>query len=653
MDEMNGYLKQASKIERFCLPVTLRCNLNCKLCAERSPYYEKPYHPTLLSLQEQLDAFFALGVRVGMLDITGGEPFLRGDLGEIITYIHARYRGRVDTLRVTTNGTKMPPEGFMKAAVLWRRDIYVIVDQYPVFTKCKEVADALQSEGVPFELRDYSTELHCDGWVDYGDLTLKRSKGEARKLYKKCLVPKLGFFSCMVNGRIFPCARARLLYENALANVSMNCFDPQLTLAGKQARLAALHGDEVIHACRYCNGLCEDSERFPAAEQLDGSKKAGARREQVEQFSALHNAMKGKTYFFMMTYNNEKTIRRAIESVLAQTCKDFSFLIINNGSTDRTGEIILEYAAKDPRIMPLQVAKNDVQCHSLFLEWAWGHAHHNRGTYRAHVDGDDAYHPRFLETALQIAEKHNCDFVVCGFRRVEADTGKILNVRKTDVDMVLSSAEAADNFPLIRNILIGTWSKLYNDRKRFRKYLVGSRFRSKYPNWIEQYDTLALVEAIRTATTVGFVADVMYDYYQNPGSTIYRLSPTRVKSDSIVYNAYMEFLAEYDKLTDYNINYLYAIYLSFISDTLDLIYADEQLSLGEKLGNIAEIFANPVTKEMLAYGADPQFKNLAARDTFLQGVLDWVYSQKNWEQWRERVDEIAGNMGKRYSLTLA
>ena len=41
----------------------------------------------------------------------------------------------------------------------------------------------------------------------------------------------------------------------------------------------------------------------------------------------------------MLTYNREALVSRAIESILAQTYRDFEFLIVDNGSTDRSGRI--------------------------------------------------------------------------------------------------------------------------------------------------------------------------------------------------------------------------------------------------------------------------------------------------------------------------
>ncbi|MVD67221.1 glycosyltransferase, partial [Vibrio cholerae] len=53
----------------------------------------------------------------------------------------------------------------------------------------------------------------------------------------------------------------------------------------------------------------------------------------------------------MSVYNGEKYLGEAIDSILKQTFSDFEFIIINDGSTDKTLEIIKSYMKKDDRIV--------------------------------------------------------------------------------------------------------------------------------------------------------------------------------------------------------------------------------------------------------------------------------------------------------------
>ncbi len=65
-----------------------------------------------------------------------------------------------------------------------------------------------------------------------------------------------------------------------------------------------------------------------------------------------------KVSVLMPAYNAEKYIGEAIVSILNQSFKDFEFLIIDDCSTDKTGEIIQEFAKRDPRIITIRNEKN-------------------------------------------------------------------------------------------------------------------------------------------------------------------------------------------------------------------------------------------------------------------------------------------------------
>lgn len=58
-----------------------------------------------------------------------------------------------------------------------------------------------------------------------------------------------------------------------------------------------------------------------------------------------------KIIIYTQAYNAEQTLQRAIESVLNQSHADFTYHLVDNGSLDRTGDIIREYAKKDERII--------------------------------------------------------------------------------------------------------------------------------------------------------------------------------------------------------------------------------------------------------------------------------------------------------------
>ncbi len=101
----------------------------------------------------------------------------------------------------------------------------------------------------------------------------------------------------------------------------------------------------------------------------------------------------------MAIYNGEKYLREAIESMLSQTYTNFEFLIINDGSTDSTEEIILSY--QDDRICYLKNEQNVKLIASLNkgLDLA-------NGKYIARMDADDISLPDRLKKQVEYLEKN-------------------------------------------------------------------------------------------------------------------------------------------------------------------------------------------------------------------------------------------------------
>ena len=105
-------------------------------------------------------------------------------------------------------------------------------------------------------------------------------------------------------------------------------------------------------------------------------------------------------------YNCEKFIGEAIQSVLDQTFKNFNLIIINDGSTDSTEEIINKYKKKDARIILIE-QKNSGQINSLNtgLELS-------KSTYIAFIDADDLWEKTKLEKQYSLLTK-TVDLTVC------------------------------------------------------------------------------------------------------------------------------------------------------------------------------------------------------------------------------------------------
>lgn len=126
-----------------------------------------------------------------------------------------------------------------------------------------------------------------------------------------------------------------------------------------------------------------------------------------------------KITVLMPVYNAEKFLREAIDSILSQTFKDFEFLIINDGSTDKSEEIILSY--KDPRIRYFENKKNLGVAKTLNKGLRLA-----KGKYIARMDADDISCPNRLEMEYKEIIKNQMVAVVASFYDVIDKSGKYL-----------------------------------------------------------------------------------------------------------------------------------------------------------------------------------------------------------------------------------
>ena len=101
----------------------------------------------------------------------------------------------------------------------------------------------------------------------------------------------------------------------------------------------------------------------------------------------------------MSVYNGEKHLREAVDSILNQTFTDFEFIIINDGSTDKTKKILESFS--DPRIR-LFHQENIGLTKSLNIGLK-----NSKGDFIARMDADDISHPdRFYEQVAYLEQNH-------------------------------------------------------------------------------------------------------------------------------------------------------------------------------------------------------------------------------------------------------
>ena len=197
-------------------------------------------------------------------------------------------------------------------------------------------------------------------------------------------------------------------------------------------------------------------------------------------------------------YNAEKYLKKCLDSLVNQTTKNLELILINDGSTDHTEEIIKGY--KDERI---KYFKNKNQGIGKTRNFGINKA---TGDYIMFVDSDDEIANNTCELLLEKALSDDCDLVICDFYR-KYDNGKLVEEKLgTFRDTTLKN-----NSDLLTKINLSPWNKLY------RSDLIKDN-KLKFIENLKYEDAPFVVNAMKYAKKIGKV-DECLNYYAIHGNS--------------------------------------------------------------------------------------------------------------------------------------
>lgn len=111
-------------------------------------------------------------------------------------------------------------------------------------------------------------------------------------------------------------------------------------------------------------------------------------------------------------YNAEKYLPACLDSLLAQTYRNFELICVNDGSSDDSQAILEQYVQRDSRVRVFQTKNRGVSAARNFgLEQAGGN-------YISFMDADDLAAPQYLERLVETAAENGAELAVCGCRNV-------------------------------------------------------------------------------------------------------------------------------------------------------------------------------------------------------------------------------------------
>ncbi len=150
----------------------------------------------------------------------------------------------------------------------------------------------------------------------------------------------------------------------------------------------------------------------------------------------------------MPVYNGERYVADAISSILGQTLGDFEFIIVNDGSTDKTESVVMSFS--DPRIVYVDNGENLGLSRSFNIG-----IHAARGTYIARMDADDISAPKRFERQVRFLEKRpHVDIVGSNMRFID-ESGRERGMHHRQIDHIGIKFSSLFSTPMMHPTIMG------------------------------------------------------------------------------------------------------------------------------------------------------------------------------------------------------
>lgn len=250
----------------------------------------------------------------------------------------------------------------------------------------------------------------------------------------------------------------------------------------------------------------------------------------------------------MPVYNTDEYLQESISGVLNQTFKNFELILVNDGSTDRSLEIMQKFAKEDKRIKLINLEKNS----------GAGAARnegikHITGKYTLFVDSDDFMFPMMLEKMYNQAEKLKLDMTMALVWALDVPSGNILPAQVID-----RKISFAYQYLQKRNIHAFSHKDLPKAFLQIsRKYVWDKLIKTsiikdnnlQFDNIESHNDTYFITMAMVYSKRIGYITDRVYLYRANRAAAVSQKHPDDMKS---VYFTFIKIKNSLEKMGIYD-----------------------------------------------------------------------------------------------------
>ncbi len=218
--------------------------------------------------------------------------------------------------------------------------------------------------------------------------------------------------------------------------------------------------------------------------------------------------MKDKISIVIPVYNTAQYLPKCIESVLNQTYQNLEIIIVDDGSTDRSGEICDAYSKKDNRIKIIH--KKNGGCADALNTGVRA----TTGKYLGFVDSDDYVENDMYEILLKAIYEHNADIAECGNFYYESKEKIIIRRLNT------STASQFDSYTALKKLIEGFLSNVYWN-KLYKKDLVKD---VEFPVGNIQEDVAWTYKIYASSNKIVYLDIIKYNYLVREESVMQSLA---------------------------------------------------------------------------------------------------------------------------------
>ncbi len=202
-------------------------------------------------------------------------------------------------------------------------------------------------------------------------------------------------------------------------------------------------------------------------------------------------------------YNVESYVERCVKSIIAQSYTNIEIILVDDGSTDHSGDICDRLHKDDKRIIVIhQDNKGLAGARNTGIDKA-------RGEYICFVDSDDYVHPDYVKYLLGICIDNDCEIGICGYYSTEGiETFHEVDWNKKAA--VYSKKQIFDSFYSDMHVpIVVAWNKIY------KKSCIGD---IRYSEGIIHEDEATTFIYLYNARKIAYSQEVLYYYFNRDDS---------------------------------------------------------------------------------------------------------------------------------------